>query len=43
MGKQHCQIIVPVALLLLGILGILLLAIPANDMKQPPEYMVKPV
>ncbi|XP_035235834.1 ectonucleoside triphosphate diphosphohydrolase 2-like [Anguilla anguilla] len=39
MGKQHCQIIVPVALLLLGILGILLLAIPANDMKQPPEYM----
>ncbi|KAJ8285675.1 hypothetical protein GJAV_G00029650 [Gymnothorax javanicus] len=39
MGKQQCQIIVPVALLLLGILGILLLSIPTNDMKQPPEYM----
>ncbi|XP_061117107.1 ectonucleoside triphosphate diphosphohydrolase 2-like [Conger conger] len=39
MGKQNCQIIAPVALLLLGILGILLLAIPANDMQQPPEYM----
>ncbi|KAJ8379709.1 hypothetical protein SKAU_G00004870 [Synaphobranchus kaupii] len=39
MGKQRCQIIAPVALLLLGILGILLLTIPTNDMKQPPEYM----
>lgn len=42
MGKQPCEIIAPVALLLLGILGILLLAIPTNDLKEPPEYMVKP-
>ncbi|KAJ8413857.1 hypothetical protein AAFF_G00064550 [Aldrovandia affinis] len=39
MGKQQCQIVAPVALLLLGILGILLLAIPTDDMKEPPDYM----
>ncbi|KAI1900546.1 hypothetical protein AGOR_G00051040, partial [Albula goreensis] len=39
MGKQQCQIIAPVALLLLGILGILLLAIPTDDLKAPPDYM----
>lgn len=43
MGKQQCQIVAPVALLLLGILGILLLAIPTDDMKEPPDYMVKSV
>ncbi|XP_048857067.1 ectonucleoside triphosphate diphosphohydrolase 2-like [Brienomyrus brachyistius] len=39
MGKQWCQFLVPIVLLLLGILGILLLVIPMEDMKEPPDYM----
>ncbi|KAG7476850.1 hypothetical protein MATL_G00087190 [Megalops atlanticus] len=39
MASQHCRIIVPVVLLLLGVLAILLLTIPAEDMKEPPDYM----
>ncbi|KAG7480424.1 hypothetical protein MATL_G00055940 [Megalops atlanticus] len=39
MAKQRCQIIAPVSLLLLGILAILLLAIPTDDVREPPDYM----
>lgn len=41
MGKQWCQFLAPIVLLLLGILGILLLVIPMENMKEPPDYMVK--
>ncbi|XP_018614559.2 ectonucleoside triphosphate diphosphohydrolase 2 isoform X1 [Scleropages formosus] len=35
---QSCGIVAPVALLLLGIVGILLLVIPTLDMKEQPEF-----
>ncbi|XP_061119475.1 ectonucleoside triphosphate diphosphohydrolase 2-like isoform X2 [Conger conger] len=39
MASQYCKVVVPVALLLLGVLAILLLTIPTEDAKEPPDYM----
>ena len=41
MDCQYCKIAVPVAFLVLGVLAILLLTIPTEDMKEPPDYMVR--
>ncbi|KAK2845443.1 hypothetical protein Q7C36_010297 [Tachysurus vachellii] len=37
--QQSCRIIVPVAMLLLATVGIFLLAINIEDVKEPPQYM----
>ncbi|XP_077096945.1 ectonucleoside triphosphate diphosphohydrolase 2-like isoform X2 [Siphateles boraxobius] len=40
MGNQkQCQIITATAALFLAVIGILLLVVPNNDIKQPPEFM----
>ncbi|KAL0979583.1 hypothetical protein UPYG_G00186910 [Umbra pygmaea] len=39
MGTQYCQLIAPVVFLLLGITGILLVIIPIDDMREPPQVM----
>ncbi|KAJ8339468.1 hypothetical protein SKAU_G00362540 [Synaphobranchus kaupii] len=39
MASKYRKIVVPVAFLLLGVLAILLLTVPTEDMKEPPDYM----
>uniref|UniRef100_A0A4W5PEF5 Ectonucleoside triphosphate diphosphohydrolase 2 n=1 Tax=Hucho hucho TaxID=62062 RepID=A0A4W5PEF5_9TELE len=39
MSTQYCQIIAPAVFLLLGIAGILLVVIPIDDMREPPQFM----
>ncbi|KAK7164517.1 hypothetical protein R3I94_003043 [Phoxinus phoxinus] len=39
MGNQQCQIITATAALFLAVIGIILLVVPKNDIKQPPEFM----
>ncbi|KAG9261927.1 ectonucleoside triphosphate diphosphohydrolase 2 [Astyanax mexicanus] len=37
--QQQCRLLVPLAVLLLGVVGILLLAINSEDIEEPPQYM----
>ncbi len=39
-NQQQCQIITATAALFLAVCGILLLVVPTEDIKQPPEFMV---
>ncbi|XP_041706902.2 ectonucleoside triphosphate diphosphohydrolase 2 [Coregonus clupeaformis] len=39
MAKRRCHIFAPVALLLFGIVAILLLTIPTEDLTEPPKFM----
>ncbi|KAG9331751.1 hypothetical protein JZ751_017267 [Albula glossodonta] len=41
MASQHTKITAAVACLLLGILAVLLLTIPTEDLYEPPDYMVR--
>ncbi|XP_072521032.1 ectonucleoside triphosphate diphosphohydrolase 2-like [Salminus brasiliensis] len=38
-NQQHCRLVVPLAVLLLGVVGILLLAINTEDIEEPPQHM----
>lgn len=38
-NQQQCQIITATAALFLAVIGILLLVVPNNDIKEPPEFM----
>jgi len=39
-NQQQCQVITATAVLFLAVTGILLLVVPNNDIKEPPEFMV---